>query len=171
MQPALHVIGLPHTHPTDGFSTCAYTAKIKKFATMMHRQGWRVILYSGHENEAECTEHVPLFTEAERLARFGPWDANRCPNVDWDPARPHWRAMNGRAIEAIAARMQPRDFLCLVAGRSQEVIAQAYPEMLPVEWAVGYSGIHLKHRVFESYAWMHHVYGLKGIQEIGRAHV
>ncbi len=166
MVETLHVVSLPHTQTTEKFLHCAYTQKVVKFCKMMLAQGRRVILYSGDENEAECTEHVPLFSEQWRTERFGAWDKNGLfGNITWNPADDHWRFMNARAIEEIRKRRAPKDLLCLVSGWPQSTIAEALPELMPVEWAVGYTGIHLAYRVFESYAWMHHVYGLKQIED------
>jgi glycosyltransferase involved in cell wall biosynthesis len=162
----LHVVSLPHTETTATYLHCAYTQKVVKFCKMMRQQGRRVILYGGQENDADCDAFVSLIAKTEREHWFGGWDKNGLfGNVDWSPQAEPWRVMNGRAIEEIKMRLAHRDFLCLVAGWSQSPIAEALPELLPVEWAVGYEGIHLKHRVFESYAWMHHVYGLKGIKD------
>ena len=66
---------------------------------------------------------------------------------------------NQRAIAEIAARAEPRDFLCIIGGTCQEAIGAAFPDMITVEFGVGYSGVFAKHRVFESYAWMHAVHG------------
>jgi glycosyltransferase involved in cell wall biosynthesis len=135
---------------------------------MMVEQGHEVYLYSGEQNDAVCTEHIPLLSEAERAEWYGPWDPNGLfGNLDWDPAVISWVTMNSRAITEITERAEPRDMLCLTAGWSQGVIAEAHPELFAVEWAVGYEGIWLQHRVFESYAWMHHVYGLQNTKDGG----
>lgn len=163
----LHVVSLPHTQTTGEYLHCAYTQKIVKFTKMMVEQGHEVILYSGEENEAVCTEHVALLTEAEREEWYGLWDPNGLfGNLDWDPSTLPWLCMNGRAIGEIGKRSQPQDTLCLVAGLAQKPISDALPRLMPVEWAVGYEGIVTDgHRVFESYAWMHHIYGLNSMRD------
>lgn len=164
----LHVLGLPHTETTKRYLHCAYTQKVLKFCDMMTDQGYEVILYAGEENSARCAEHVPLISWEERTGWFGQWDPNNLfENIDWDPSSPWWHTMNERAISEIQKRAEPQDFLCMVT-RTQEGVAHALPHLLPVEWAVGYEGIRLgpqAWRVFESYAWMHFLYGKYGIND------
>jgi hypothetical protein len=68
--------------------------------------------------------------------------------------------MNQKAIEEIGKRIGQKDFICIIAGRCQEMITHAFPGHVSVEWGIGYSGIFAKYRVFESYAWMHHLHGV-----------
>jgi glycosyltransferase involved in cell wall biosynthesis len=56
-------------------------------------------------------------------------------------------------------RIEPHDFICLIGGHCQKPIADAFPEHQAVEFGIGYEGTFAKYRVFESYAWMHAVYG------------
>jgi glycosyltransferase involved in cell wall biosynthesis len=152
-----HVVSLPHTHTTDAFSACAFTEKVRKFCIMMRELcGHTVYLYAGAENEAPCDEHVPCLSEPERLAAVG--DKHYCL-ASFDSALPHWQVFNARAVAAIAQRAQPRDFICLIGGWSNKPIADALPNMLTVEFGIGYPGTFAKYRVFESYAWMHTLYG------------
>src|SRR5689334_9645602 len=96
----LHYVSLPHTQTTKEWLTCAYTQKAVKFGKMMTGRGHEVFLYSGDQNEAECTEHIPVLTEEERLSWFTPRDANDANfgGVSWDVNHPSWLVMNGRAI-------------------------------------------------------------------------
>lgn len=153
----LHLPCLPHTETTDSYVWCAYTAKIKKFATMMTRRGYEVILYGGTSNEAECFEHVEVVTEEERDLWFGHYDWNQDVFDGFQIEAPWWKVMNARVIQEIRHRQQPDDLLGIIAGWCQKEIADAFPEMLPIEWGIGYSGVFAEHRVFESYAWAHHL--------------
>lgn len=155
----LHVVSLPHTQTTRSYDWCAYTAKVRRFASMMHDLGHEVYLYAGPENEARCTEHVPIVNENDWLNWFPGYD----PATDvWDGfivGAPWWNAMNERAIREISERIAPGDTICLIAGRAQQEIADAFPMNRTVEFGVGYAGTFAAHRVFESYAWMHYVAG------------
>lgn len=161
----LHLLAFPHTETTDTYTTCAYTSKARKAAEMFTDAGHTVYLYAGEENDAPCHEHIPLITAEERHGWFGEWNADRMPNVDWSPDTPHWQTFNERAVEAIRERANPRDLILCSAGWSQKPIAYSFPELLAVEYGVGYEGICLNHRAFESSSWMHHVYGLRGIHD------
>lgn len=154
-----HVVALPHTQTTAFFSACAYTQKVINFCRMMKDRGHTVFLYSGQENDAPCDEHVPCISEEDRKKAVG---VGHYTQVSWEPLLRHWQIFNSRAASEIAIRKEPRDFLCLIGGRAHKPIADALPDMIPVEFGVGYGGVFTEHRIFESYAWMHVVYGAHG---------
>lgn len=158
----LHVVSLPHTQATKEFCPCAYTQKVVKFCAMMKSLGHTVFLYAGEHSDAECDENIPCISDAEQRRYFGgtDWRKTFFP-IDWDPRLPYWRDMNARAVQAIQARSGPFDKICLIAGDCQQAIAQALPQLQAIEFGIGYRGVFSNYRVFESYAWMHHVYGLR----------
>ncbi len=132
---------------------------------MMTDLGHEVFLYGGTQNEARVKEFVTVVSDENREKWFGSynWDKEVFPAIGWDPQQPWWHIMNGNAIREIYARAQKGDFVGIIAGRCQEVIAKALPELRPVEWGVGYEGILDGFRVFESYAWKHYLYGKKNV--------
>lgn len=161
----LHLLAFPHNETTSAYSVDAYCQKARKAATMLTQEGHTVYLYAGENNDADCEEHIPLVSTFERRAWFGEWDQNQMPDVGWAATDPWWRIFNARAIEKIAERAAPGDLLLLGTSWAQKPIADAFPELLAVEYGVGYEGIALDRCAFESYAWMHHVYGLRGIND------
>lgn len=166
MLPTLHLVGLPHTETTADYLICAYTQKLVKFCRMMHGRGRKIILYGGARNEAPCDEFVSLVSNEDRVGWFGEWNPlNPFTNLTWNPTEPPFWTMNERAIKAIQERAQPQDLILLIAGTAQMPIAAAFPNMLSVEWGVGYEGIFSNFCAFESYAWMHYLYGKRGIQD------
>lgn len=168
MKPTLHVVALPHTQTTLSFSSCAYTQKVVKFSRMMRRQGYRVTLYGSEVNEAECDEHVVVVDEERRAGWFGDGFDTVLTPLEWDQAQPYWRHANVNAVRALLERAEERDLLCLTTGWPQAPIANALPHLTVAEWAVGYEGaLPSSFRAFESSAWMHHVYGLRG-ERLGR---
>jgi glycosyltransferase involved in cell wall biosynthesis len=171
----LHVVALPHTTLTEKDITCAYSMKVLKFCGMMKDAGHEVILYGPDESNARCSEHVVITTGDDR-ERWGfgseGFDTVRTPFL-WDTGQPYWHESNQRAIDAIRERIQPEDTICLVTS-CQDPIAQAvagpgYNNPITVEWAVGYEGVVAPFAAYESYAWMHHVYGLRA-QRNGNGH-
>ncbi|MGF6882755.1 glycosyltransferase involved in cell wall biosynthesis [Nocardia sp. GAS34] len=155
-----HVVNQPNTQTTQYYQPCAYTQKNRRFATMMTRLGHEVFLYGGEENDAECTEFVTLVTKREQAEWFDDFDPYRqLANMTWDQRAPHWVTSNDRAITEIAQRKRDRDFICVLGGTCQKPIARTFPELMTVEYGIGYSGVFANYRVFESYAWMHSVYG------------
>jgi glycosyltransferase involved in cell wall biosynthesis len=151
-----HVIALPHTHVTDAFCACAFTMKVKNFCRMMIERDHDVVLYAGEHNAAPVTEHVACIDEATRAAHVG---AKHYTEAPWEPESPAWSIFLGNVIDAMRERIQPRDFVCLIGGYPQKAVSDAFPAHLSVEIGVGYGGCFLPFKVFESYAWMHTVYG------------
>jgi glycosyltransferase involved in cell wall biosynthesis len=146
-----HVIGLPHTNTTKEYLSCAYTQKVINFCKMMYSLGHEVFLYGGKRNDAPCTEFIPcskLNVAPEHYLNF-----------PFDVTLPHWKDMNRAVIANLAIRTEEKDFICIIAGHCQKPIADAFPSLQVVEFGVGYSGVFANYRVFESYAWMHMLYG------------
>lgn len=151
-----HVVSLPHTQVTAEYSSCAFTEKVRKFCIMMTRLGHEVLLYAGEKNEAPCTEFITCISEKERSEAVG---GKHFVHASFDYTLPHWRHFNHRAAIAIRKRAQHKDIVCVIGGLAHKQIADALPNMMVVEFGIGYGGTFAKYRVFESYAWMHTVYG------------
>ncbi len=158
-----HIVSLPHTQTTYDYEACAYTAKQRKLSNMLHSLGHTVYLYSGEENEANCSEHVTVVTKEQQRKWFGSIDFHKTFfNIGWDPNAQYWLETNAKAITEINRRIKPGDMICLVGGRCQEQIGLAFSNNKTIESGIGYEGTFSRYRVFESYAWMHYVYGRNG---------
>lgn len=155
----LHVVGLPHTGLEDRFSWCAYTGKVRRFAPMMTRLGYDVTTYHAGLHEQRDSwhagEHVCVLDEEQRAERFG--DGLPVPTFSDST---FWE-FNSRTIHEITQRIEPGDLVCIIAGLAQLPIVQAFPKNRACEFGVGYVGVIPEgtFRAFESYAWMHAVYG------------
>ncbi len=156
----LHLVGLPHTQTTRKVSVCAFTQKIIKFCKMMKPLGYEIVLYAGEENDAQCDELVTLVTREEQREWYGEYDLNLIPfQATWASADHTWKTFNARAIDAIGKRVEPYDQILITAGNAQQAIYQAFPDHIVAEWAAGYESVFARYVCFESYSWMHHVYG------------
>lgn len=151
-----HVISLPHTQTTKAFANCAYTEKTRRFCNMMKSLGHTVYLYAGDQNEADVDELITCITEEERLESL---NGKHYVEGSFDSSLPHWQKFLINAIEAIHQRIEQKDFICIIGGTAQKPIADAFPNHISVEYGVGYGGTFSNYRVFESYAWMHSMYG------------
>lgn len=151
-----HVVGLPHTSITRDFTACAFTEKVRKFAIMMKSLGHTVYTYGGPESESPADEHIPCITEQERLAVVGD---GHYTMASFDYSLPHWQKFNANIIAGISERLEHQDFICVIGGRAHKQIADAFPGEMTIEFGIGYGGVFAKYKVFESYAWMHTVYG------------
>lgn len=155
-----HVVNLPHTQTTSEYSHCAYTQKVRKFCNMMTDLGHEVILYASEDNEARVSELVTVITKEKQREIFGNNDHKKeFFNITWGPLDPGWVEMNSNAVRAIADRIKPKDFICIIGGDCQKIIADAFPSNIAVEYGIGYIGTFARYRVFESYAHMHYVHG------------
>ncbi len=156
-----HVVSLPHTQTTKEYTACAYTMKVLKFCKMMKSLGHEVYLYASEENEAPYDELIKIVSKKEQEKWFGKYDFKKAMfNIVWDPSLPHWQIPNARAVKEIKKRAQERDFVCIIGGICQKQVADGLPELMSVEYGIGYEGVFSKFKVFESYAHMHYVQGL-----------
>jgi len=123
---------------------------------MMMARGHEVFLYAGKENEAPCTEFISCMSKAEIEPIIKA--AGHYTSAPFDHNLPHWRHFNHRAANAIRARLNDKDFVCVIGGYSNKPLADALPGAMVVEFGIGYPGTFAPYRVFESYAWMHTTY-------------
>lgn len=126
--------------------------KALKLARMMDKIGYEVTLYASDESIFPNT--VPCV--------YGPATAEVTePKWNLD----YFELMNRKVIQELKKRIGPQDIICLTTGDPQAPIAEAFPNNLICEYGIGYSGIlPNSHHVFESYAWMHSIYGFKAGQ-------
>lgn len=135
----LHLIGFPHTALDDpDYATCAYTQKIRKFRDM----GWGDRLVTYHADGSSLPPAVPGVPPA------------------W-PGPDEWGPFNEHVVNRLRGDAERGDVLLLAGGASQLPVALAFPHLLACEPGVGYEGVCTNHCAFESYAWQHHVYGLR----------
>jgi glycosyltransferase involved in cell wall biosynthesis len=161
-----HLVGFPHTQVTAAYSTSPLSDKLRKFTIMMKARGHTIYLYAGDTTDAPVDELVACYTEEERAEFVGD---KHYTEVSWDASLPIWQRFNSKVVDEIRKRAEPRDFICLSAGRAHKPIADALSDLVSVEYSVGYGGSFAKHRVFESYAWMHAVYGAETKGDVTKA--
>lgn len=151
-----HVLALPHTHVTPEFSACAFTNKAFYFCEMMRSLGHHVTLYAGPKSTANVDEFVPCVTEKARIKHIGDQHYTSAP---WGAKL--WDDFNKKAVREIKKRIQPEDFICILGGDAHRPIVEQFPHNIHAEIGVGYGGCFANFKVFESYAWMHTVYGAR----------
>lgn len=155
-----HVVNLPHTQTTSEYTHCAYTQKVRKFCNMMTDLGHDVYLYGSEDNEARVKENIIVISKKKQQEFFGDNDhTKKFFNITWGPQDPHWVYMNNNAIKEINKRINKKDFIGIIGGTCQKMIADAFPNNFSVEYGIGYSGVFSRFKVFESYAHMHFVSG------------
>jgi len=151
-----HLLGLAHTKTNKDYIPCAITQNIFKVAQMLNSLKYPVYHYGAEGSNPPCTEHIDCISDKEQFALYG--DKWRTGFFEYSKNDSVYQKFNQRAIEEIGKRMGPRDILLAFNGNAQEPIAKAL-NMMTVEASVGYEGVFTDKRIFESYAWMHYIYG------------
>lgn len=153
-----HLLGLAHTKTSKEFASCAYTQKIFKMGKMLTDLGHIVFHYGAEGSDLQCTEHIVCVTDAEQQYTYEGYDWHK-EQFRASPDDYAYKVFTQRAIEEINKRKQARDILLISMGTWQKPIADALG-LLAVEMGIGYTGVWANHKVFESYAWMHYIYGM-----------
>jgi len=132
--------------------------KVYKMAKMLADLGHEVIHY-GAEGSTVCCEHVDVISDTEQAYCY---EEKNWPSIffDFDSKDFAYTRFNEKAIKEIKARKQPRDILLCSMGNAHKPIADGV-DLLSVEMGIGYTGTFAQYRVFESYAWMHYIYGMQ----------
>ena len=154
-----HVLSLPHTITRKDYSACAFTQKALKWCKMMTARGHTVYHYGHKDSEVECTEHVPVMFDADLEKAYGKHDWRK-DFFQHNTADHAHQTFNQRAIVEVGLRKQPHDFLLCFWGYAHQPIANAHPDLIPVEPGIGCTNNPFtKQSIFESYAVMNVVYG------------
>lgn len=153
-----HLLGLAHLPTHRENSACAYTQKVVKLAKILKSYGHTVYFYGVEGSTVECDELISVLTQKVLNDTYGKYDKTR-EFFKHDPKDLAHTIFNKNAIKAINERKGDHDILLCPMGNYQQPISQAV-NLLTVESGIGYTGVFSSFRVFESYAWMHYIYGL-----------
>jgi glycosyltransferase involved in cell wall biosynthesis len=153
-----HLLGLAHLPTHRENSACAYTQKVVKLAKILKSYGHTVYFYGVEGSDVECDELIFVSTQKVLNATYGEYDQAR-EFFRHDPKDLAHTTFNENAINAINERKTEDDILLCPMGNYQQPISQGV-NLLTVESGIGYTGVFSAFRVFESYAWMHYIYGL-----------
>ena len=152
-----HLLGAAFIETKQSNSSCPFTQKIVKLARILKNYGHYVYFYGIEGSEVACDEFIEVSTQKVLKDTYGDYDRTTHFHRyhQNDTAHEHF---NKNAIREILKNKQERDILLCPLGTFQKEIAEAV-NMLTVEPGIGYSGTFAPNRIFESYAWMHHLYG------------
>gem|GEM_PF-368967 len=171
-----HLLGLPHlpTNKTDALA-CAYSNKVIKMAKMLKNLGHTVFFYGVEGSDVECDEFIQVSTRDVLRRTYGDYDTTKiCFKHAWGDEA--FQVFNSNAIREMRKRMSPTDYMLIPWGGDKPIydeLATTDPKddskiFMAVEMGIGYEGTFSHLRVFESYAWMHHVIGIQaGLQGHG----
>jgi FkbM family methyltransferase len=167
-----HLLALPNAQTTRAYSLCGFTQATIRFTYLLKRLGHEVILYASEENEAPCDELVTVIT-MEEIDSFLSFTKNAKGEIEPTPYQyayieewsPLWQLANARMVREIGKRKREHDFIASIGGSSQKFVADAHPDLMFVEYSIGYNGSFSPYRVFESEAWRHVIYGAQQISD------
>lgn len=159
----IFVLGVPHTQTREAFNTCAFTMKVRNLCRMMRMRGHEVIHLGVEGSDPDCTENVNVMSR-ETWERFyghpGASQYNTRSDGEYAPYHAEWAA-NARAAIESRCREPWEAILCCTWGGAQQTAVQGLSQFI-VESGIGYRHTWAPYRVFESYAWMHQIYGSLG---------
>ena len=158
-----HLLGLANVETHKQNSSCPFTQKVIRLAEILKGNGHTVYFYGVEGSEVACDKFIPVSTKEILKKTYGDFD--RSTNFfQYDPNDYAHQYFNKNAIVAISENRQDRDILLSPMGANQKPISDAV-QLLTIEPGIGYSGISpTAYHVFESYAWMHYMYGLHKIE-------
>lgn len=159
----IHLLSLPNAMTTEAFCLDGFSQLTMRMAKLLKNIGHHVMLYGGDQNEAPCDEHIVTLTTEEHQSVGKDWPYQ---NAVMTSDNPLWKIAIPRTIEEIGKRKQPRDMIFTVGGVSQKAIYDAHPELMDVEYSIGYPGNCCRYRVWESHAWKHICYGAQSIGSV-----
>lgn len=116
----------------------------------MKSLGHTIFHYGGPESEAECHEYIQCITLKDQIAIR---EFKHFIYPSWDPRNPIWIKYNSECAKQIAARIAPKDIICVLGGTVFEQLANEFPLNPTVEIGIGYFGYKLKYKVWESNEW------------------
>lgn len=154
-----HILGLPHTKTNLDYCACAYTQKVHKLCSMLMSLGHEVYHYGVEGSNPQATMNIDVLSDADQKKVYGGYDF-RSQFFKWNPNDDAFKKFNDTASAMVKELAEPQDFLLLPCGNWNYKVAQENPDLFHVESGIGYTGVFARFKVFESYAWMHHVYGL-----------
>jgi len=163
----IHLLALPNTQTTRAYSLDGFCQVTIRFARILKSLGYHVTLYASEENEAPCDELVTVITKEEQQTLLnatspGPTPYQYAYIEEWSPI---WQLANARMVKEIRKRKQPGDFICSIGGSSQKPVSDAIPDLMFVEYSIGYNGSFSPYRVFESHVWRHATYAAQQIPD------
>lgn len=155
-----HLLGLAHVPTTRSLTVCAFSNKNVRLAEILTKLGHDVFFYGAAGSNVPCKEFIECVPEDLLLKHNNNIAKDQ---ISWDIPE-LWKVFYKNAIEGINQRKEEKDFLLCSFGTQHKPIADAV-NLMTVESGIGYPGVFAKFKVFESYAWMHHVYGKQNINQ------
>jgi len=156
-----HILGLAHLPTRREISPCAYTQKIVKLCKMLKNNKNEVLFYGVEGSDVECDKLEICLSKKDWNEQFGRYDWKKDQFNTGEGKGPAWHKFTLNSAQSLQKNLKNKDFiLCPMGWWHKPIIDKLKGECLVVESGIGYDGVFSNFKVFESYAWMHYVYGL-----------
>lgn len=156
-----HVLGVSFAPTNREYSCEGFSQKVRLFCKMMYELGHEVYHYGVEGSEPICTENINVVSKETYDKVHKSYDFKKSGFLYYSDTEAQ-HEFNLNAIIEIQKRKKPHDFLCCSFGFPQKPVVDAHPDIIPCEIGIGFDGSVVPHRIFESYAWMHTIYGKEG---------
>ena len=155
------MLALPNVQTTKAYSLDGFCMATIRFAKLLKVLKCHVTLYASEDNEAPCDELVTVITKEEQKVLLDGLEYQHA--ALHNRGYPLWALANNRTIVEIGKRKQPKDFILTIGGTSQEPIAAAHPDLMTVEYSIGYVSSFANYRVYESHYWRAMTHGMQNM--------
>jgi len=137
----------------------AFVQKIYKFCKEMTNRGHTVYHYGHPDSEVECSKHFDVISleTYEKEFKNQKWQDLLSEKTD----TPVHREFNKKAAKAINEISNEDDFVLAFWGHGHRECCEAVKKGIIVEASIGYDSFFAENRVFESYAQLHKINGIK----------
>jgi glycosyltransferase involved in cell wall biosynthesis len=156
----VHLLAVPNTMPTADYPLDGFCVRTRYFARLLLRLGYEVFLYGAGENDTPATGYIQCLTTDEQRELIG---TTPYQSVPFTATSPLFVTFNKRAAIYLRGHKQPDDIIATIAGGAQQFVSEQNPELLFLEYSIGYPGVAAPYRVFQSHAWRHLVHGFTGV--------
>lgn len=156
----VHVLGVSHSKTSKEYSADAFSQKARLICKLLTLRGHHVTHYGTEGSDPVCAENVIVLDDATfRQTHDYDWRAGAFNDRYETPAN---LAFVANAQIEMAKRVRKHDIVCVTYGLNHKPITDTLKQAIVVESGIGYEHTYAPHRVFESYAWMHFLYGKEG---------
>jgi glycosyltransferase involved in cell wall biosynthesis len=153
-----HVLGVSFAPTNKEYSCEGFSQKVRLFCKMMTERGHTVYHYGVEGSNPICTENIDVVSKETYNKTHKSYDYKERGFLYHSETEPQ-DEFNYNAILQINKRKQQHDFLCFSFGFPQRPIYEAHSDLTACEIGIGFEGSFAPYRIFESYAWMHVIYG------------
>lgn len=160
----VHLLSTPNVQPTAADYLDVFSGFTRRFAELMTELGYEVLLYASEQTDAPCAQLVTCISKKDQEKFLGDVPYQK---VWYDASNPMFQHFNVRAAAGIEARKQPGDILATITGTAQAFVWQQHPELLFLEYSIGYRGVCAPYRIYQSHNWRSCAHGYTGM-EYGR---